>query len=51
MADLDPFGRKKGEDPLASLGWSGSADTAAEPEAAADDSRADGAPGRAQRRT
>jgi hypothetical protein len=23
MADLDPFGRKKGEDPLASLGWTG----------------------------
>jgi hypothetical protein len=40
MADLDPFGRKKGEDPLASLGWSGSADTSAEPEVAADDGRA-----------
>lgn len=25
--DLDPFGRKKGEDPLASLGWSGTEDT------------------------
>ncbi len=24
MADLDPFGRKKGEDPLESLGWSSS---------------------------
>ncbi len=32
MADLDPFGRKPGEDPLASLGWTGSdAATQAEP--------------------
>ncbi len=36
MAELDPFGRRKGEDPLASLGWSGSEDTAVAPEVAAD---------------
>lgn len=36
MTELDPFGRKKGEDPLASLGWSGSADTT-EPESAPPD--------------
>ena len=41
MADLDPFGRKKGDDPLASLGWSGSDDSAAEPEVAADGTGAD----------
>ena len=42
MAELDPFGRKKGEDPLAALGWSGSEDTAAvEPEAAAGSDRTD----------
>jgi len=39
--DLDPFGRKKGEEPLSSLGWSGSADTTAEPEVAADGGAAD----------
>lgn len=31
MADLDPFGRRKGEDPLASLGWSSEGATDAEP--------------------
>lgn len=30
--DLDPFGRKKGEDPLASLGWTGG-ETTTEPKA------------------
>ena len=34
--DLDPFGRKKGEDPLASLGWPGS-ENASQPELAAED--------------
>lgn len=39
MADLDPFGRRKGEDPLASLGWNneGAADAEPAPEFRADE--------------
>lgn len=51
MADLDPFGRKKGEDPLASLGWNseGAADAEPAPEFRADERATE--PERPQRST